>query len=255
MAITRRPGPSARDATASTPQSNRAPPQRNQVQPPWNDTARGGLIVKYTPSTEPVRSGSFWGRIFRFGALEKAVPGIIYLVIAVGVALFLIANVRPIMDFLVQNVLSYVIFVVIVLAAFGAIFGNKSGPFDLFGSLLGKAGRKGLGALFSLPRMIASGVHEGVHDAIITPSRSNSNRDVQVHTYRLRRVGPAARDGTGSECTVRMRGFHNGAEPAEGDMAVFEGRLNRRTGVFEAFGGTQITTGEPIVIRLPAWAR
>ncbi len=241
-------------ASASAAQSDQPAGGSRQEQLPWNDTMRAGMIIRYAPSMEPVRGGSFWGRILRFGALEKGLPTIIYLVVAGVVVLLLISYLPAILTFLMKSVFSYVVFALVVIAALGGIMGHSSGPFGLFGSLAGKAGRMALRSLLSLPRTIASGVHEGVHDSISAPLRRNPVRDVQIHTYRLRRVGGAS-GGSASECTVRMRGNHRGAEPAEGDLIYFEGRLNRQTGIFESIRGTHGRTNEPIWVQLPGWAR
>jgi hypothetical protein len=236
MAILNRPEPSAEDAR---------PLETAETRLRWNDTVRAGLVVKITESGEAYRGGSFLGRVLRFGALEKGVPSLVYLVVFAAVVVLLLSNLSVILAFLVRNVLSFVVVAAVLLVAFNLMSGG--GKRGAGGAVAGKAGRLVVRSFLSVPRTVAGAVHEGVHDSIMR-SRPRSDRDVEIRTYRLKQID------TATECDVCMRGEIRGAIPIEGDRVEFEGRLNRHR-VFESTRGTNLKTRQKFSVSLPAWAR
>ena len=78
---------------------------------------------------------------------------------------------------------------------------------------------------------------------------SDGDRDVPIHNYVLREIGERGR-----QCTVRMCGYHRGAQPQQSDFVSFVGQTSRQN-IFVSSRGRIKRTGEQILVHLPKWAR
>jgi len=236
----------------------------------WDDSVRAGTIMSVRESVEPGRSTSFSTKFFGYGFLEDIVPNIISIIICI-ILLYVLYLIGPriIGDTFAVSLrvlLPYILIPLLVIAGLGGIMGTSGGAFGLFGSLATKLARIPLKFILAIPGAITKAIRRPLHD-IIVALRGNSDRDLTVYTYLLKRfdddtgqLGRPARRGSSTpagvdQCIVRVRGVHKGVIPAADDQVTFEGSVNPKTKIFEATGGAIEPGGERIDVWLPRWAR
>jgi hypothetical protein len=243
---------------------------QNEGRARWDDTARTGTIIRTKEDVEPGKSASFTTKFFGFAFWEDIFPAIITAVICVLLVLLLLKIGVPTIGNGFIAILPYIMVLILAFAAIGGMFSKGlAGGFGM--QAAGKIAGWAFTLVTAIPGAIFRAVRRPVHDIILTPLRGSQDRQVTVYRYQLKRWesqsgrlsrggkrlprGGNATDRSVDQCTVRMRGVHQGVVPAEGDKVTFEGKVNPRTHVFEAVAGTLESTGERIIIELPKWGR
>ena len=228
----------------------------------WDNKVREGLVIYYGQSTEPSKNGTFLGRVAKFAALEKGLPAITYMIVFVVFFFLLWEFHAQILEAILGNplglsVVTFFVFLLIMSMFLEPFIPKGFSP----GSLVSWFGKKLFRFVLSVPGAIASAVHEGLTIALIRPIFRDRDRDIPIHTYVIRevrkvpKIGEEAGESRGArQCTVRMRGFHNGAQPQERDFVSFVGRPSRQN-IFLSSRGKMKRTGEQVVVNLPHWAR